>query len=166
MEIPPIKLWIYEFALIKAYIEPTHSTLDKISELLKSKVKNINKIIDINGWINNKDRKILSQALKNQEVEEFIKVSKANGVININTFTIMYLREYDSIKLIKLTEQRLFKRPSKEKILYVLESIEIVEFNFSINVEKLICSSNIKSPTSLIAAVIKELKYIKNSQIK
>lgn len=165
VEIPPIKCWIYELALISAYREPTHKIFEVISELLKSNVKNINKIIEIKGWSISKEIKILNHALKNQEVEELIKVRIAKGVININTLTIIYLNEYESIKFIKLIEHKLFKIPSREKTLRE-ESTVMYEFKCSIKEEKLIFSSNTKRPTSLIAAEIRDIKYIKNSQKK
>ena len=79
--------------LINAYMAPTHNILEVISELEKSSVKKINKIIEISGWRKSKDRNIFSQALKNQDVEELIRLSIANGVTSINTLTIIYLRE-------------------------------------------------------------------------
>lgn len=68
---------------------PIHNIFDVIFELLKSREKNINKIIEIKGWIKSNDKNILSQALKNHAVEEFIRVSIAKGVIRINTLIII-----------------------------------------------------------------------------
>ena len=149
VEIPPIKCWIYELALISAYREPTHKIFEVILELLKSNVKNINKIIEIKGWSISKEIKILNHALKNQEVEELIKVRIAKGVININTLTIIYLNEYESIKFIKLIEHKLFKIPSREKTLRE-ESTVMYEFKCSIKEEKLIFSWNTKDPHLLL----------------
>lgn len=70
-----------------------HSILEETSGLVKSRAKIINKIIEIKGWINNRDKKILNQDLKNQELEEFIKVSIAKGVRSMRTFIIIYLSE-------------------------------------------------------------------------
>ena len=41
---------------------------------------------------NNNDKKHLSQALKNPEVEPTLRDKKAKGEIRINTFTIINLR--------------------------------------------------------------------------
>ena len=49
MEIPPIKLWTYELALIKAYKEPIHNNLEVISEEEKSSAKTISSIREIKG---------------------------------------------------------------------------------------------------------------------
>ena len=70
-----------------------HKILEKTEGLLKSRANTISKTIDIKDWINNKDRNIFIQDLKNQDVELFIKVKKAKGVTRINTFTIIYLNE-------------------------------------------------------------------------
>ena len=143
-----------------------HNILDTISGLVKSKANIINKTIEIKGWTNNKDINILNQDLKNQELELLISVSKAKGVRSARTFTIIYRREYEKSKLIKLAEIKLLNNPSKEKTLRVVESIVIVEFKFSIKLEKQIFSPNIFCPISRIASEIRELKNIKVSQIK
>lgn len=93
MEIPPIKLCTYELALIKAYKEPIHNNLEVISEEEKSSAKTISSIREINGWINSNDKKTLSHALKNHELELFIKVRKAKGISKISTFIIIYRKE-------------------------------------------------------------------------
>ena len=117
VEIPPIKLLIYELARTSAYIPPIHINWEIILFEEKLNEKIINNIIATNDCWNNKDRTVLSQVLKNQEVDSFIKLNIAKGVIKINTFTIIYLKEYEKIKLNKLIEIKLFINPSKEKIL-------------------------------------------------
>lgn len=72
---------------------PTHSILLVTSGLLKSKANTINNIMDINGWINKRDKNILSHALKNHEVELLINVNNAKGVSNSNTFIIIKRNE-------------------------------------------------------------------------
>ena len=64
--------------------------------------KIISKINDTKDCNSSKDKKDFNHALKKHEVEEFINVKKANGVIKINTFKIIYLREYVKIKFNKL----------------------------------------------------------------
>ena len=116
--------------------------------------------------MNNNERKILNQDLKNHELETLIKVSKAKGVSRARTFIMIYLREYEKSKLIKLAEIKLFNSPSNENTLREEESTFITEFKFSIKFEKQIFSPKIFCPISLIASVIREVKYIKVSQIK
>ena len=100
-------------------------TLSVSTKILSSKEeKIINNIIATKDCWNNKDKTVLSQVLKNQEVDSFIKLNIANGVIKINTFTIIYLKEYEKIKLNKLIEIKLFINPSKEKILNSFSLIE------------------------------------------
>ena len=92
VEIPPINSRTKLFAFTSAYIEPMYISLENISsEYLIENVKS--KIIDINIWINRRERKLLNQTLKNQE-----KVSKeseiiAKGEIRIKTLIITYLSE-------------------------------------------------------------------------
>ena len=124
VEIPPIKLLIYELARTSAYIPPIHINWEIILFEEKLNEKIINNIIATNDCWNNKDRTVLSQVLKNQEVDSFIKLNIAKGVIKINTFTIIYLKEYEKIKLNKLIEIKLFINPSKEKILNSFSLIE------------------------------------------
>ena len=108
--------------------------------------------------LNSNERNILSQALKNHDVELFIKVRKANGVKNINTFSIIYLNEYEKSKLIKLKDTRPLINPSKEKTLKAEFSTVIIEFKFWIKLEKEISCPSTSLPTSLIAAAITEGK--------
>ena len=61
---------------------------------------------------------------------------------------------------------KLFSRPSKEKTFKLLLSVVIIEFKFSIKLEKQISSPIRLLPISLIASDINEVKYINNSQIK
>ena len=113
-------------------MDPIHNIFDATSGFAKSKANIINKTIEIKGCTNSKDINILNQDLKNQELELLINVSKAKGVRSTRTFTIIYRREYEKSKLIKLAEIKLLNNPSKEKTLRVVESIVIVEFKFSI----------------------------------
>ena len=69
----------------KLYEIEDNNTLEAISEFVKSSANTTNKTIEINGWINKRERKILIQALKKQEVEVFIRVRKANGVNKTRT---------------------------------------------------------------------------------
>ena len=65
VEIPPISCLIYELALIKVYIAPIYINLDKIlSENFKDRIT-IN-IIETKLWINNKEKNVRSQLLKNK----------------------------------------------------------------------------------------------------
>ena len=59
----------------------------------KSTENIISKINATKDCSNSKDSTALNQDLKNHELEEFIKVSIANGVIKMNTFKITYLNE-------------------------------------------------------------------------
>ena len=142
-----------------------HKTLDIISVPVKSSANTINKMIEINGCIKSNDKNIFSHALKNQELELFINVRKANGVSNIKTFTITYLKAYVNNKLIKLIDVKLFIKPSKEKTLRLVESVVIIEFRFSISAEKEISSLRANLPTSLIESEIKDVKCINNSHM-
>ena len=103
--------------------------------LEKSREKIINNIKEIKGCTKSKDKKILSQALKNQELELLIKVKNANGVRSTRTFTMIYLREYVNNKLMKLIETKLFNKPSKEKILKSEASTVTEELKLSIIAE-------------------------------
>ena len=70
------------------------------NKLLLSKFKeNItSKIILTNACNNKKLKKVRSQVLKNHEVERFIKVKIANGVIKINTFNKTYRNAEENSK--------------------------------------------------------------------
>ena len=69
-----------------------HINFEKVSVKFNLKEKIINKIIEINDCNNNSEKKVFIQILKNQEVELFNKVRKANGANKINTLTITYRR--------------------------------------------------------------------------
>ena len=126
--------------------------------LEKSREKIISNINEIKGWTKSNDKNILSHALKNHELEVFIKVKNANGVRSTRTFTIMYLREYVKSKLIKLIETKLFNKPLNEKTLKSVESIVIVELKLSIIAEKEMSQPNALAPAFRIASEIKEVK--------
>lgn len=148
---------MYEFARVKAYIEPIHISLENVSSELKSREKIISKMIDIKDCIISREIKLFSHVLKNHEVEWFINVKNAKGVNNKKTLTIIYLREYEKSKLNKLIETKLLIKPLKEKILKVVSLVEIVELIFWINDEKDIFLLKIPSPISLIDEEISEL---------
>ena len=59
-----------------------------MSDAEKSVENTTKSIIDIRDWSSNNDNTDLNHDLKNHEVDEFISVIIANGVININTFKI------------------------------------------------------------------------------
>lgn len=140
--------------------------MDNISEEEKSREEAIKRTIEIKGWINRRDKNIFSQALKNHEVEAFIKVRNANGISNIKTFIIIYLKEYVNNRLTKLKDIILLKIPSKENRLILAESIVITEFKPSTNAEKEISLFRIEPPICIISEESKSAKYIKNSHIK
>ena len=98
METPPIKSLTKELTLARAKIPPTHKIL--FIKLLSEKfIENIisNTIATIT-CINNNEKKFLAQDLKNQDVEFCDSVKKANGVSNIKTFIIIYLKAYENTK--------------------------------------------------------------------
>mgnify|MGYP005762018765 CR=1 FL=1 len=74
--------------------------------------------------MNNKENKLLNQDLKNQLVELVVKDKNENGVSKIKTFINIYLKEYEKTKFNKEMLKTLFNKPSKEKILIELVSIE------------------------------------------
>lgn len=92
VEIPPISCLIYELALIKVYIAPIYINLDKISsENFKDSIT-IN-IIETKLWINNKEKNVRNQLLKNQLEKLTDKVRKAKGESIIKTFSNIYRKE-------------------------------------------------------------------------
>lgn len=143
-----------------------HNILEVISEEEKSSAKTISSIIEINGWMKSSDKNTLSQALKNHELELFIRVRKAKGISNSSTFIIIYLKEYVNNRLTKLKDIMLLKIPSKENTLILAESIVITEFKPSTNAEKEISLFRIEPPICIISEESKSVKYIKNSHIK
>lgn len=127
---------------------------------VKSIEKIINKINATKDWSRSKDSKDLNHDLKNQAVEELIKVIKANGVIKIKTFNITYLKEYVNIRFRRFIEIKLLSNPSSENTLRVVSLVVIILFNLKINSEKLMLHLNIFSPTSLMAKDIREFIFI------
>lgn len=129
---PPMKSLIYEFALIKEYIEPKYKSFEKVS-LFEEEIENAT--ININGTSNckkSKDKKILSHDLKTHEEFLIHKDKKAKGDIRIKTFNIINLKAYDTAKFIKPMEIKLFIKPSSENKLKLSISIEIIELKFCI----------------------------------
>ena len=95
--------------------------------------------------------------MKNHEVDLVINVKKANGEIKIKTFTKIYLKEYEKIKLNNPKEIKDLIKPSTEKILKLVSSILITEFKFKIRLEKEISQLRVFFPISQIEEEIKEL---------
>ena len=92
------------------------------------------KIIETSDWSNSKDKIALNQDLKNQLDDELINVIKANGVINIKTFNIIYLNEYVNNKFSKFIVIKLFRIPSIENIFkFELSLLDIILFSFKIS---------------------------------
>lgn len=166
VEIPPINSLINKFAFTKAYIEPISRILENKSVFVKSKEKVINKIKEINNWTNNNEQKVRIHIWKNQVVFSEANDKKANGAINKKTLTIIYLNEYDKIKLNRLKEIKHFSNPSIENKLKFSESIVIVLSRFCIKLEKQMLLLNKLSPIWRIAVEIYELNSINFSQIK
>lgn len=146
-------------------MEPIQIIFEKVSVEEKF-VENITKSISATKDCNNSsERIVLNQALKNHEVELFISVKMAKGVIRINTFKITYLSEYVNNRFNRFIETKLLRMPSKEKTFRLLESTVTILFSLNISSEKLILQLKICSPISLIAREIKEFIFI-NCSIK
>ena len=103
---------------------------------VKSIEKIINKINATKDWSRSKDSKDLNHDLKNQAVEELIKVIKANGVIKIKTFNITYLKEYVNIKFRRFIEIKLLSNPSSENTLRVVSLVVIILLRVRVKIEK------------------------------
>lgn len=84
-------------------------------------------------WINNKDRKLLSQLLKNPLVVRFNKHKKAKGESRIKTFVKIYLKVKCKTRVKDEKESILDKIPSIEKI---LKFLDVSWFSNSKNDEK------------------------------
>ncbi len=69
VEIPPIKVRMYEFARISAYMPPIQSNLEKILVEDKSTENINNKINATKDCCNNNDKIVRNQVLKNHEVD-------------------------------------------------------------------------------------------------
>jgi len=119
----------------------------------------ISNIKETNTCRNNDERNNLIHDLKIQLNLSIDKDRIANGHININTCTIMYLREYERVILIKPNEINALTKPSKENKLKLAELFTI--FKFSIKVEKQILVLNNASPTFLIAREIEDIIKIR-----
>ena len=66
--------------------------------------------------MNNNEKRLRIQLLKNHEVFSKINDKIAKGVSNIKILSITYLKEYVKTKFNKETESEAFNIPSKEKI--------------------------------------------------
>ena len=66
--------------------------------------------------MNNKENKLRTQDLKNQEVFSRIRDNIANGVSKINILIITYLNEYVNTKFSKDIDREALSNPSKEKM--------------------------------------------------
>ena len=87
--IPPIISFIKLFDLVNAKIAPIYNILDNSILSAGTIVNVINKIMEINIWINNKDRKLFSHVLKRKDVELWHNDIVANGANRINTLIII-----------------------------------------------------------------------------
>lgn len=141
-------------------MQPIQINFDNISEEEKLVENTINRIKLTKDCSNKSDNIALNHDLKNQEVDEFINVRIANGVININTFKITYLNEYVKSKLIKFRDINPFNKPSSENTFKLTLSDVTTLFNLVINSRKLILQLNIFSPISRIARDISEFIFI------
>ena len=129
---------------------PIYINFVNILEVFEFIEKIINNIRLIKDWIISKEKNDFAHVLKNQEVEWFIRLNIANGVININIFTKIYRRDWIKIKFSNSIEIKLFIIPSKEKALKFEEDILITMFNFFTNSVKQIFTLKRDSPISLI----------------
>lgn len=92
VEIPPIKVRIKVFDLVRVYIEATYKNL--VIMLLEKFIDNVTiNIITIKNCINKREKKDLIQLLKNQLKESVEELSIANGARTTKTFTIINLTE-------------------------------------------------------------------------
>ena len=85
----------------------------------------------------------LIQDLKNQDVESKQRDKKAKGDNNTKTLIIIYLKEYEKIKLNNEKLRVPFMNPSSEKISIEEVFTEILELIVVINEEKEIGELNI-----------------------
>ena len=108
---------------------------------------------------NREERNNLIQDLKIQLNLSIDKDKIAKGHININTFIIIYLREYESIRFINPKEISAFINPSKVKRLKPSELL--IRFKLSSNVAKQMLLLNKVSPKFLIAREIEDDKNTK-----
>ena len=94
----------------------------------------------------NRERKVLTQALKIQLNLSTDKQRIAKGLIKTKTFTMTYLKEYDNARLIKPIEINDFIIPSNENKLNDVVSKKVEEFKLWINAEKQISVLKMLSP--------------------
>ena len=112
-----------------AEMEPIRRNLLRMSDGLSLNMANgNNKIMATNICTNSKDRKLLTQLLKNPEVFLFNRQMNANGEKSTRTLTIMYLIAKVMIKLIEEIESIPDKIPSMEKILKLLLELPLISF--------------------------------------
>ena len=123
-------------------------------------------MIDTIIWINKRENKFLSQALKNQLVFERIKDKKEKGVISTKTFIKIYLKEYVNTRFNREIDKIPFINPSMEKIFKEDVSIEMLVFIFVIKAEKQMLSWNKSSPILRINKEMLDIKSINISTIK
>ena len=120
------------------------------------------KIIETIIWINKRENKFLSHALKNQFVLERIRDRKAKGVIKTKTFTKIYLKEYVNTRFSKERDKTPLIKPSIVKIFREDISIAILVFILLIKEEKQILSWNKSSPMLRITREILDIRSINN----
>ena len=136
------------------------SVFEKLTENMS------NKMIDTIIWMNKRENKFLSQALKNQLVLERIKDKKAKGVISTKTLIKIYLREYVNTRFNKETDNTPFIKPSIEKIFTEDVSIDILVLIFVTKDEKQMLFWNKSSPILRINKEALDIKSINISTIK
>ena len=124
------------------------------------------RIKEVNDCKSRRDKNDLNHVLKNQELEAFTRLKKANGHIKTNTFSIIYLNELEKSKLNNPMDIKLFIRPSIVNIEKLDSSIVIIEFSLLIKLEKEISVFNRFFPISLIDSDIKLLIKRNFSQTK
>lgn len=95
---------------------PIYKNLESIELEVISIEKDNSKIKEIKIWTNKSDKKVFIQTLKNHSELLVIKLRKANGLIKIKIWTIMYLREYVNTRFIIPKLVKDFIIPSNEKI--------------------------------------------------
>ena len=144
-----------------------HSSFEKRFPDQKSKENVIKRIKETKLCKSINERIALNQDLKNQLDDELINVIKANGVINIKTFNIIYLNEYVNNKFSKFIVIKLFRIPSIENIFkFELSLLDIILFSFKISWEKFILQPKMFSPISRIESEIRLFIFIICSIIK
>ena len=132
----------------------------------KSTEKINSKIIDTMIWTNKREKRFLSQVLKNQAVFERINDKKVKGVIKTKTFTKIYLKEYVNTRFNKEKDKIPLINPSMVNIFKEDVSTEIFVLILVIKEEKHMLSWNKSSPILRIDREILDIKLINCSIIK